>query len=160
MDRRTTIALALCLLIFALFTVLQTRYAPKPKPQPPLAGAPGTAGTPGATTPLQPATGTTPAPTGTTATAAPTLAPATTSSLPEQLVVLETPLYRATFSNIGARLRSFELKRYAASWGESRFAEHPGKRPKRGHDDSCACGRLKRRISRRWARGFPVASIA
>ena len=134
MDRRTTIALALCLLIFALFTVLQTRYAPKPKPQPPVAGAPGTAGTPGATTPLQPATGTTPAPTGTPATAAPALAPATTSSLPEQLVVLETPLYRATFSNIGARLRSFELKRYAAAWGESRFAEHPGKRPKRGHE--------------------------
>ena len=128
MDRRTTIALAACLLVFALFTVLQARYAPKPKPAPPVAGAPNATGTPNAAAP-GPA-GTTPATATTPATIAPA-APAT-PQVAEQKVVLETPLYRATFSNVGARLESFELKRYAAAWGESRYAEHPGQRPKRG----------------------------
>jgi YidC/Oxa1 family membrane protein insertase len=133
MDRRTAIALALCLLVFALFTALQTKYGPKPKPALPAAGAPSAPGTPG-TAPVTPApiAGTTsPTLQGTPAGAAP--APPT-PAISEQLVVLETPLYRATFSNIGARLQAFELKRYAASWGESRFAEHPGKRPKRGSE--------------------------
>jgi YidC/Oxa1 family membrane protein insertase len=135
MDRRTTIALAICLLVFALFTALQARYAPKPKPVPPVAGAPG------ASSPAPSSGGTTaPATTGaTTAMSAPTGATAATTApatpaIPERQVVLETPLYRATFSNIGARLQSFELKRYAASWGESRYAEHPGQRPKRGEE--------------------------
>ena len=30
MDRRTTFALLLCMLVFALFTALQTKYMPKP----------------------------------------------------------------------------------------------------------------------------------
>ncbi|HXS82868.1 MAG TPA: membrane protein insertase YidC [Methylomirabilota bacterium] len=134
MDRRTTIALALCLLVFALFTALQTKYAPKPKP--PVAGAPNGAPAQGAA----PATGT-PAPAATggaagtpSAATPPALAPAATPATPEQLVVLETPLFRATFTNIGARLVSYELKRYAAAWGESRYAEHPGKRPTRDHE--------------------------
>ena len=105
MDRRTTIALAACLLVFALFTVLQTKYAPKPKPAPPVAGAPNATGTPNAAAP-GPA-GTTPATTTTPATIAPA-APAT-PQVAEQKVVLETPLYRATFSNVGARLESCEL---------------------------------------------------
>jgi YidC/Oxa1 family membrane protein insertase len=133
MDRRTTIALAFCLLIFALFTVLQARYAPKPRPQTPVAGAPNAPSAPGTTAPAQPATGATSIGTATPAPSAAATAPATPAPS-EQLVVLETPLYRATFSSIGARLRSFELKRYAAAWGESRFAEHPGKRPSRGHE--------------------------
>src|SRR5215467_11407156 len=100
MDRRTTIALALCLIIFALFTVLQAKYAPRPKTPPPVAGAPNASGTPKTVTPAPP-------PAGTTSVGAATPAPAApaTASIPEQLVVLETPLYRATFSNIGARLR-------------------------------------------------------
>jgi YidC/Oxa1 family membrane protein insertase len=49
-------------------------------------------------------------------------------------VVIETPLYRATFSNVGARLQSVELKRYAAAWGHSQYAEQPGRRPKRGDE--------------------------
>src|SRR5262249_10618283 len=57
-----------------------------------------------------------------------------TPAVAESLVVLETPLYRATFSNLGARLRSFELKRYAASWGESRYADHASRRPRRGDE--------------------------
>ena len=59
------------------------------------------------------------------------MAPAT-PAVAEREFVLETPLYRATFSNIGARLQNVELKRYSAAWGASRFAEFPGKRPKRG----------------------------
>jgi YidC/Oxa1 family membrane protein insertase len=136
MDRRTTLALAICLLVFAIFTALQARYAPKPK-LPPAASAPN-ATAPNATAPMTPSSGgapTTAAPGATpgVATSA-TQAPAATPAVPERQVVLETPLYRATFSNIGARLQSFELKRYAAAWGESRYAEHPGQRPKRGQE--------------------------
>jgi YidC/Oxa1 family membrane protein insertase len=135
MDRRTTLALALCLLVFALFTALQAKFGTKPKPPVTGApnGAPAKAGAPAATaTAPQPGPGGAPsAPSGATTSS---LAPAATPAIPEQLVVLETPLFRATFSNIGARLLSYELKRYAAAWGESRFAEHPGKRPKRGHE--------------------------
>jgi YidC/Oxa1 family membrane protein insertase len=135
MDRRTTFALALCLLIFALFTVLQARYAPRPKPVPPAAGTPvapnGTSPNAGAPAPA-PETSTA---SGATAVPTPAASPPPAPAVPaaaQRLVVLETPLYRATFSNIGARLQSFELKRYAAAWGASRYAEHPGERPKRG----------------------------
>ena len=54
MDRRTAIALALCLLVFAVFTALQSKYMPKRRPVPPVAGAPGSAAPP-------PAAGGTPA---------------------------------------------------------------------------------------------------
>jgi len=63
------------------------------------------------------------------ASAPPTLA---TPAMPEREYVVETPLYRATFSNRGARLVSYELKRYAAARGVSAYGEHPGRRPKRG----------------------------
>jgi len=136
MDRRTTIALALCLLVFALFTVLQTRFAPRPKPLPPAAGAPAAPSSPGASAPSQtPGAAARPGAVSETPAAANAMpATAATPASPEQLVVLETPLYRATFSSIGARLQSYELKRYAAAWGESRYADHPGKRPSRGRE--------------------------
>jgi YidC/Oxa1 family membrane protein insertase len=136
MDRRTTFALILCLAVFALFTALQSRYAPKPSPRavrgpavdslaagaPPesaAAPAPVAAVAPGATNaPARPAA----------------IAASPTPSVPRSEHVIETPLYRATFSNIGARLEHVELKRYAAAWGRSRYAENPGRRPKRGHD--------------------------
>lgn len=125
MDRRTTLALVLCMLIFAVFTALQARYTPKPKPRPPV---PLTAPAPGTETP-PPAASSSPAPSGVPVPARP--APAAIP-IPARSVVIETPLYRATFSNIGARLQSFELKRYAASWGSSRFGDKPGHRPKHG----------------------------
>jgi YidC/Oxa1 family membrane protein insertase len=129
MDRRTTFALLLCLLVFAAFTAMQMRFAPKPVPKPAAsATAPGMASTPAS--PETPAPGAA-APAVNAASAS--LAPAT-PAVPEREVVLETPLYRATFSNIGARLRNVELKRYSAAWGATRFAENPGKRPKRGHE--------------------------
>src|SRR5262249_50326781 len=133
MDRRTTIALLLCLVVFAVFTTLQARFAPKPKPHP-VAGAPanGVAGesTRPAPTPSAPAPGAG----GGAPLAPPSRAAPPAPAVPEQLFVLETPLYRATFGNLGARLRSFELKRYAAAWGESRYADHPDRRPKRGSE--------------------------
>ena len=145
MDRRTALALALCLLIFAVFTALQAKFAPKPLPGA-RAGAPGAAA-PGATTGGSPGGSGSAASGGTAAGGGPPAAqaPAGTSTagaapapaappMPARTVVVETPLYRATFSNIGARLRSFELKRYAAAWGESRYAEHPSHRPKRGQE--------------------------
>jgi len=132
MDRRTIIALLLCLLVFAGFTALQMQFAPKPVPKPA-----ATATAPGATTapaaPAAPVSETS----GAAAKASPTsLAPATpvVPMVEERDVVLETPLYRATFSNLGARLKNVELKRYSAAWGATRFAENPGKRPKRGQE--------------------------
>ena len=138
MDRRTTLALAICLLVFALFTALQARYAPKPK-LPPRAGS-AASGAPtdtsghaagGAPGPATSPAGSAGTPGQGAAPASPVLAVA---AAPARTVVLETPLYRATFSSIGARLMSFELKRYAAAWGESRYAEHPGRRPKFGRE--------------------------
>ena len=49
----------------------------------------------------------------------------------ERAVVLETPLYRATFSNRGARLLAFELKQYAAARGPT-FSGNDGKVPVQG----------------------------
>jgi YidC/Oxa1 family membrane protein insertase len=132
MDRRTTLALLLCLVVFAAFTALQARFAPRP-PARALIGqaadsaarsAPGTAAAPPA--PAAPAT-------------APGARPAAATTISAPAVersehVIETPLYRATFRNIGARLEQVELKRYAAAWGRSRYAENPGRRPKRGRE--------------------------
>ncbi len=126
MDRRTAVALLLCLLVFAVFTTLQSKYTPRPAPKltsavpaPSADSSPGSL--PGDSLPgvVTPALRGAPA-----ALAVPAVAP--------RSVVLETPLYRATFSNVGARLQSFELKRYAASWGATRDGDNPGKRPKRG----------------------------
>ncbi len=119
------------MLVFAAFTALQTKYMPKPRPKPVVATAPAL--TPESAVPAA----------GTPATGAPAVAPLAagagsvapaTPAVPPRTVVVETPLYRATFSNIGARLQTFELKRYAASWGASRFGENHAKRPKRGDE--------------------------
>ena len=44
MDRRTTVALVLCMLVFALITALQARFTPKPKLKPPVAATAPAAG--------------------------------------------------------------------------------------------------------------------
>ena len=125
MDRRTALALALALVVFAVFTALQARYAPKrpvlPRPDSTHAAAPAVPGAqPGE---LAPAAGQ-PEPGGLTA--------AAVAAVPEQHSVIETPLYRAEFSNRGARLVDFQLKRFAAAHGASNFSEHPAKLPRRG----------------------------
>jgi YidC/Oxa1 family membrane protein insertase len=126
MDRRTTLALVLCMLVFAVFTALQGRFAPKPKPaataDSSAVAAPATPAPAAPTTPVAAPAG------GALASAAPT------SAVTPRTFVLETPLYRATFSNIGARLQSVELKRFAAAWGASRYGANPKARPKRGNE--------------------------
>ncbi|MCC6649616.1 MAG: membrane protein insertase YidC [Candidatus Eisenbacteria bacterium] len=125
MDRRTTLALALALVVFALFTALQQKYAPKPKPR-----VPADSTRAAATAPLAPGADSSsgPAAPGMSATAP------STAAIPEKRSVIETPFYRAEFSNRGARLLSFELKRYAAAHGASQYGEYPGRRPRRGDE--------------------------
>jgi YidC/Oxa1 family membrane protein insertase len=131
MDRRTTFALLLCLVVFAIFTALQARFAPRPSPTTPLATDTTAHATPDTAPPAASATAPAPRPAAPAA-----LAPIRPAGPPVEAreVVLETPLYRATFTNLGARLRHLELKRYAAAWGRSRYAENPGRRPKRGNE--------------------------
>jgi YidC/Oxa1 family membrane protein insertase len=131
MDRRTALALALALLVFAVFTALQARYAPKrplpPRPDSTRAAAPAVPGAaPGAPAPTAGA--------GASASFSATAAVPVTPAVPEKRSVIETPLYRAEFSNRGARLVDFQLKRYAAAHGPGDFARNPGKLPRRGQD--------------------------
>lgn len=130
MDRRTTTALLLCMLIFALFTALQSKYMPKPVPKPAVAAADSAAKAAGAAPTSAPVAGASTTTAAATSSSAAPVAPVVEA----RRVVLETPLYRATFSNIGARLESVELKRYAAAWGASRFGENPHGRPKNGQE--------------------------
>jgi len=133
MDRRTLLALALALVVFAIFTALQARYAPKPVRRP---GADSTlvardSAAVAADRAIVAAPGAAPA--GTPA-AALAPSPPAAPEVPEQVSVVETPLYRAEFSNRGARLVGFELKRYAAAYGESNFQAKPSRRPKPGQE--------------------------
>lgn len=125
MDRRTSLALALCLVIFALFTALGQKYAPKPLPKRPLAA--GTAAAPQVPGSLAPADTSSPA-------AHAVAAAKAASSIAEKHSVIETPLYRAEFTNEGARLLSVELKKYGSSYGKSEYLKHPDRLPKRGED--------------------------
>lgn len=132
MDRRTTLALALCLVVFALFTVLQTRYAPRPVPKP--AASADTSRAVVAPPVHDSSTHVSPVQQGGPITTSLSPAPLRpTESVIERSYTIETPLYRAAFSNRGARLLSVELTRYAAAYGASNFATAPGKRPRPGH---------------------------
>ena len=126
MDRRTTLALALCLIIFALFTALGQKYAPKPVPRRvPVAGTAQIGATNGSLAPADSS-----APNGAAAVAA----VAAATGIAEQHSVIETPLYRAEFTNAGARLLKVELKKYGASFGASDYSHHPERLPHRGED--------------------------
>ena len=116
------------MLVFAVFTLLQTRYAPK-RPVPAVAAtdsslvaAPADTNTPGTPAVVPPSSA---ANLGTSAPPAPVEA---------RTIVVETALYRATFSNLGARLVSVELKHYASAHGRSQYSEFPGRRPKQGEE--------------------------
>ena len=125
MDRKTIIAVALCLLFLVLYKPLLDRvglggYLSPPRPtavdstRTSLASdttrAPGLSA--GAATP---GTATAPAVAGSAALANAFRQP---SEL-ERTYQIETPFYRATFTNRGARLLSVELKRYASAHGVS-----------------------------------------
>ncbi|MBW1666777.1 MAG: membrane protein insertase YidC [Deltaproteobacteria bacterium] len=122
MEKRTIIAFVLSFLILLIWSYM---YAPKkqqppPKVQPekPATGVARPAETPGVQVePL--AEGGKPAPSA--------LTPAPESK--EKLVTVETPLYKAVFSNAGATLKSFKLKKYHVTADpNSPFVElvHPG----------------------------------
>ena len=160
MDRKTLVAVALCVLFLILYRpVLHLfgwdQYLPASQP---VATAPrdtaraGSGGTGAAiTTPVRsgptassslsgavaPSTTAVKAP----ATAVGTVSPGSLFVTPKQAPTaefdqtfdLETPLYRATFTNRGARLLAFELKRYASANGPG---SHNGRavRPRSGED--------------------------
>jgi len=145
MDRRTLIAVALCLVVligwpFLLKVAGLERYVRRAPPPATTVDTSGVAAPTPTPTPAATETGRPAAPSaGSPATAAKP-GPAATASSPfasphaeaERLIDLETPLYRATFSNRGARLLAIELKHYAsahplsATPGERRPHHKPG----------------------------------
>lgn len=99
MERRALIALALSLVVFVVFIYfgdkLKRPVAPAPQTQ--------TAPQPAAPAPA-------PAPPPAAAKPAPPTPPV--ASRPAKDIVVDTPLYRAVFTDLGARLKSFQLKKY------------------------------------------------
>ena len=139
LDRKTIVAVALCVLFLILYRPLLHTFgldkylAPAPARQSATAPArtdtlaavtsPGAGSTlgaaagPAATPPGEATVG---AVSGTARRSASLFAtPAHPAAQLEQTFVLETPLYRATFTNRGARLLAVELKRYASANGVS-----------------------------------------
>jgi len=131
MDRKTLIAVVICLLLFMAYPFILRwtgldRYM---SPQAPQGGRTDTTAVQGgsaraARTPALPES----------ARAAPALAvtpsQAPPSLLPEHTIMVETPLYRALFSTRGAKVVSVELKRYATATGPGH--QKGGRRPKPG----------------------------
>ncbi|NOT33349.1 MAG: membrane protein insertase YidC [Candidatus Eisenbacteria bacterium] len=136
MDRRTWIAVGLCVVfLFAYPQILKVfglqQYLNPGAPKPPVADSAQVSGNStglatgiGFGTPDSAGSGLTPAGTATSTSAAPPTQ-AQLTSLPfrpvrseiERNYAIETPLYRATFTNRGARLLAVELKRYSAALG-------------------------------------------
>jgi len=122
MDRRTLVLVVLLLLLFLLYQPL-LRMAGLGKylepPRPPVRTAVDTARRDSVPAPLTPAP---PAAQETGPAPAAVLAPlsiAAGSGVLEKTSTLETPLYRAVFSNRGARLLTLELKRFVSASGVS-----------------------------------------
>src|SRR5262249_40265453 len=125
MDRRTLVAIALCLLVliawpFVLKWLGLEHYVRAPQPRAPVSATDTTSRGVAERTPE--ATMRTPAAAGGAQPATPVLAQApftpVTAEL-ERTIMVETPLYHAQFSSRGARLVSVELKRYATAHGVS-----------------------------------------
>jgi YidC/Oxa1 family membrane protein insertase len=108
MEKRAIVALVLSFVVFMAFLYLGEKIR-RPAPPP----APGTTQVakpaPPVPKPAPPVTQPAPAP-------APPPAPvAARPSRPARDVVVETPLFRAVFTELGARLKSFKLKKYLES---------------------------------------------
>jgi len=127
MDRRTLILVVLLMLLFLLYQPMLKlvgldKYLPQPARPVPAAVDTARHDSAAAARGAQPA----PAP-GPSASAPASRAPAELAPLPiaaaagviEKRWTIETPLYRAEFSNRGARLLSVELKRYVTAHGAS-----------------------------------------
>jgi len=134
MDRKTLIAVVICLVLFMAYPLLLRwagldRYM-RPGTNPPKE-APSATTAPrdtGLASPRASASDTGAA----TALAAGATATSSPAQAPEHLVTVETPLYRAFFSTRGARLLGVELKRYATAQGAGR--EQGRRRPKPGDE--------------------------
>jgi len=102
MNTRTILAVVLSFLVFFLFTYLGERYGSKPPAEPPA---------PKVAEPAKPVPAPVPEP---AAKPVPPSAPVPlgTPSRPAREVVVETDLFRAVFSERGAGLTSFQLKKY------------------------------------------------
>jgi YidC/Oxa1 family membrane protein insertase len=100
MERRALIALALSFLVFLVFMFVGEKSRKVPPPEPP---APQVA---------KPETTPTPKPEAAPTTAERPAAPGPAPSRPPKEVVVETPLYKAVFTELGGSLKSFQLKKY------------------------------------------------
>ncbi|HEY6868050.1 MAG TPA: YidC/Oxa1 family insertase periplasmic-domain containing protein [Candidatus Eisenbacteria bacterium] len=134
MDRRTIIIVALCVLVFIFYRPLLNRLGlgkflepPRPAPTAPApdtsraARAPATA--PATAPPARPAAPPSP----------PSLGVEPPPQAIERSLDVETPLYDAQFSNLGARLVSVQLKRFASAHGVSSLSGTVH-RPRPGED--------------------------
>lgn len=97
MHTRTLLAVILSFLVFIVFTYFGEKFGTQPPPPAPPAPT---------AEPARPAPPPSPAP------PAPSPAPTVTTGRPVREVVVETPLFRAVFSEQGASLKSFQLKKY------------------------------------------------
>jgi len=138
MDRRTLVAVALCVALFFAYPYILKMFGldrylhPTPPATPPATVDTTRTATPSGALPERIATATspTPAPAPATAIAAVPFKPAHAEL--ERLIDVETPLYRAEFSTRGARLVSVELKHYASAHGASATAHGIAPHPKHG----------------------------
>jgi YidC/Oxa1 family membrane protein insertase len=127
MDRKTLIAVVICLLLFMAYPFLLRwagldKYLSPAQTRPTATALRDTTAHAARATALADTTHVLPA-SGTAAQTAP-------AASPERLIMVETPLYRALFSTRGARVVSVELKRYATATGP---AHKPGgRRPRPG----------------------------
>jgi YidC/Oxa1 family membrane protein insertase len=106
MEKRALIALALSFLVFVVFIYFGNKM------KSPVAPAPSTP--PAATQPQAPAKAPAPPPPPPAAVVPPKVTPPPPAlpTRPAKEVVVNTPLYRAVFTELGARLKSFQLKKY------------------------------------------------
>ncbi|MBM4274458.1 MAG: membrane protein insertase YidC [Deltaproteobacteria bacterium] len=100
MEKRAIIALALSFLIFIAFMYFGEKQRP---PAPPATTADKAPAKPEAPAPPPP---------GAAKPALPTPPPAPAPARPAKDVVVDTPLFRAVFTELGGRLKSFQLKKY------------------------------------------------
>lgn len=132
MDRRTVIYVALCLAFLLAYQWWIHRMGwdhPAVTARPPAAAESTRAG---ATPPPAPTT----TPASGRATAAPTASftatPLSRASELARTVTIETPLYTATFSSLGARLLSVDLKHFRSAGGIHALPGHTVSRPRPG----------------------------
>lgn len=111
MDKRTILAFALSFAVLLLWSFFAAPPKDNPPPGRPRASVKAPAGTSSAPLPEKASPAPAPAPVGSNQTPeAESRGPL--SPVEEKEIRVETPLYKAVFSNVGPTLKSFQLKRY------------------------------------------------